>query len=202
MLYEVINEWVKRWANECVREIMNNWYKMRHWIKTLMIEVLNEKRNTWVNEWRNERVRELIYAYVYERIRDVSIMYLFTKPVPPRLFYLIYFFGVNGAISCGQKSFTLVWGWQKLLSGFLAKGHLPRVSRQSRLSANDKCGCIVLMGWSLLPNALRLFQINCAPPNLGITRTWIYRLNFAQRPIFSGLRFFKEPEISDSGPST
>ena len=92
MLYEVINEWVKRWANECVREIMNNWYKMRHWIKTLMIEVLNEKRNTWVNEWRNERVRELIYAYVYERIRDVSIMYLFTKPVPPRLFYLIYFF--------------------------------------------------------------------------------------------------------------
>ena len=25
-------------------------------------------------------------------------------------------------------------------------------------------------------------------------------LNFAQRPIFSGLRFFNEPEISDSGP--
>ena len=29
----------------------------------------------------------------------------------------------------------------------------------------------VLMGWSLLPNALRPFQIYCAPPNLGITRT-------------------------------
>ena len=45
-----------------------------------------------------------------------------------------------------------------------------------------------------------LFEIYYAPPNLGITRTWICRLNFAQRPIFSGLRFFKEPETSDSGP--
>ena len=35
----------------------------------------------------------------------------------------------------------------------------------------------------------------CAPPNLGITRMWICRLNFAQRPIFSGLSFFNEPEI-------
>ena len=58
----------------------------------------------------------------------------------------------------------------------------------------------VLMGWSLLPNSLRPFQIYCAPPNLGITRTWIRRLNFVQRPIFSGLRIFNEPEISDSGP--
>ena len=45
-----------------------------------------------------------------------------------------------------------------------------------------------------------LFKIFCAPPNLGIARTWICRLNFAQRPIFSGLMFFNEPEISDSGP--
>ena len=42
--------------------------------------------------------------------------------------------------------------------------------------------CIVLKGWSLLPNALRPFQIYRAPPNLGI-RTCICRLNFAQRPI-------------------
>ena len=42
-------------------------------------------------------------------------------------------------------------------------------------------------------------KINCAPSNLGI-RTWMCRLNFAQRPIISGLRFFNEPEISDSGP--
>ena len=57
----------------------------------------------------------------------------------------------------------------------------------------------VLMGWSLLPNALLPFKIYCDPPNLGITRTWICRLHLAQRPIFSALRFFNEPEISDSG---
>ena len=45
-----------------------------------------------------------------------------------------------------------------------------------------------------------IFKIYCAPTNLGITRTSICRLNFAQRPIFPGLRFFKEPEKSDSGP--
>ena len=54
------------------------------------------------------------------------------------------------------------------------------------------------MGWSLLPNALRPFKIYCAPPNLSITRTWICLLNFAQCWIFSGLRFFNEPEISHS----
>ena len=43
------------------------------------------------------------------------------------------------------------------------------------------------------------FQHLLCSPNLG-TRTWIWRLNFAQRPIFSGLRFFNKPEISHSGP--
>ena len=57
----------------------------------------------------------------------------------------------------------------------------------------------VLMGWPLQPNALWPFQISYAPPNLGITRTWICWLNFSQRFIFSGLRFFNESEISDSG---
>ena len=32
-----------------------------------------------------------------------------------------------------------------------------------------------------------LFKIYCALLNLDITRTWIFRLNFAQRPIFFGL---------------
>ena len=35
---------------------------------------------------------------------------------------------------CGQKSFKPVWRCHQLLSGFLAKGHLPRMSRQSRRS--------------------------------------------------------------------
>ena len=37
-----------------------------------------------------------------------------------------------------KKSFKLVWWCHQLLSGFLANGHLPRVSLQSCLSANDK----------------------------------------------------------------
>ena len=35
-------------------------------------------------------------------------------------------------------SFKLVWRYHQFLSGFLANGHLPRASHQSRLSANDK----------------------------------------------------------------
>ena len=60
--------------------------------------------------------------------------------------------------------------------------------------------CIVLYLWSghCCPNALRPIQIYCAPPNLGITRTLIRRLNFAQMSIFSGLKFFNEPDISYS----
>ena len=30
-----------------------------------------------------------------------------------------------------KKSFKLVWRWHQLLSGFLANGHLSRVSRRS-----------------------------------------------------------------------
>ena len=48
------------------------------------------------------------------------------------------------------------------------------------------------------PMHWNIFKIYCTPPNLGI-RTWICRLNFAQRPIFSGLRFFNEPKISRPG---
>ena len=42
---------------------------------------------------------------------------------------------VHGAMGCGQKVFMR---YHQLMSGFLAKCHLPRVSRQSSLSANDK----------------------------------------------------------------
>ena len=37
-----------------------------------------------------------------------------------------------------NKRFTLVLWCHQLLSGILAKGHLPQMLRQSRLSANDK----------------------------------------------------------------
>ena len=45
---------------------------------------------------------------------------------------------VHRAMDYDQKSFKLVWRGLQLLSGFLPKYHLPRVSRQSRLSTNDK----------------------------------------------------------------
>ena len=62
--------------------------------------------------------------------------------------------------------------------------------------------CIVLYcrGEHCCPMYCDLLKIYCAPPNLGISRTWICRLNFAQRPISSGSRYFNEPEFSDSGP--
>ena len=41
----------------------------------------------------------------------------------------------------------LVWRWQQLLSGFLAKGLLPRESPQSHLTAND-------MGDNMIPGAV------------------------------------------------
>jgi len=46
----------------------------------------------------------------------------------PTLETIIFF---HGAIGCGQETFTLVWWFHQLLSGFLVKGNLPRVSRQS-----------------------------------------------------------------------
>ena len=45
---------------------------------------------------------------------------------------------VHGAMGCSQSSFMLVWRYHQLMSGFLANDHLPRVSRQSPLSVNDK----------------------------------------------------------------
>ena len=34
-------------------------------------------------------------------------------------------------LAAAKKKIQLLWGCDQLLSGFLAKGHLPRVSRQS-----------------------------------------------------------------------
>ena len=48
------------------------------------------------------------------------------------------------------------------------------------------CRYIVFIVLFCCPMHCDLFKIYCAPLNLGITRTWMCRLNFAQRPIFSG----------------
>ena len=52
----------------------------------------------------------------------------------------LLFYGTKG---CEQESFKLVWRCHQLLSGFLAKGHLPRVLRQSRRSLMIR----VIMKW-------------------------------------------------------
>ena len=51
---------------------------------------------------------------------------------------------VHGATGYDQKCFKLVWRCHQLLSGFLANGHLPRVSRQLRLSLMIR----VIIRWS------------------------------------------------------
>ena len=59
--------------------------------------------------------------------------------IPPRYYFplkeleILHKPAVHGAMGCGKKIFKLVWRCHQLLSWFLAKGHLPRVSRQSRL---------------------------------------------------------------------
>ena len=51
---------------------------------------------------------------------------------------------VHGAMGCRQKNLKLVWRCHQLLSGFLAKGHLPRVLQESCRSLMIR----VLMKWS------------------------------------------------------
>ena len=56
----------------------------------------------------------------------------------PTLFVLFPFVPViSGAMGCDQKCFKIAWRFHQLLSRFLVKGHLPRLSSQLRLSAND-----------------------------------------------------------------
>ena len=63
-----------------------------------------------------------------------------------------------------------------MLSTFLTDkpiGKIPLGRPRRRVEDNIKMDLVfvfVLMGWSLLPNALRPFQIYCAPPNSGFLR--------------------------------
>ena len=54
------------------------------------------------------------------------------------------FFGIHGDMGYSQKRFMLMCRWHQHLSEFLAKGHLPQVSRQSRRSLMIR----VIMKWS------------------------------------------------------
>ena len=87
--------------------------------------------------------------------------------------YYNFFFGVHGAISCGQKKLCV--SAAVLLSGFLSKGHLPRVSRQSPLSANDKVimRCYRGLCTDLLALALQLKKILARRPSMKAVRSVI-----------------------------
>ena len=64
-----------------------------------------------------------------------------------------------------KKSFKLVWRYHQLLSGFLAKGHLSQVSRQSRRSLMIRV--IMKWSWGLCTDLLAFaLQLRKTPENL------------------------------------
>ena len=120
-------------------------------------------------------------------VNQISNMFLFLTPQFPS--FLLHFWRAVRTYQPNLEVRDSIWGvdWLHSLHLRAPSWGFPR----SRISFDRLV---------ILPNALRPFKIYCAPPYLGITRTSTCRLNFAQRPIFSGIRFFNEPEISDSGP--
>ena len=73
------------------------------------------------------------------------------------------------AMFCGQKSLLLVWRCHQLLSGLIANNHFPRVSRQSRLSANDR-------GDDMIPGTVH------RSPDIYLTAAISHRLNWDPLP--------------------
>ena len=75
---------------------------------------------------------------------------------------------VHRAKGCGQKGFKLVWRGHQLLSGFLTRGYLPRVLRQSHLSAKDKSDGEIIPGTVHRPPDIYLKgEENPGKPQLG-----------------------------------
>jgi hypothetical protein len=65
-------------------------------------------------------------------------------------------------MGCDQKTFKLVF------SAILASGHLPRLSRQLRLSANDKGDNEIIHGaGQSFPDIYLITEENLAKPQLG-----------------------------------
>ena len=64
-----------------------------------------------------------------------------------------------------------MWRCHQLLSGFLANGHLPRVSPQSRLSASDKGDNEIIPGAvHIYPGIYLTAEENTAGSQLGDRR--------------------------------
>ena len=121
------------------------------------------KGNRYLRIFRN-LLFFLFLQLLHAEVQIIKTLVIVTKIVTANI-QKYFFFGVHGTMKCGQKTLMLVWGCHQLLSEFLAKGHLPRVSRQSRLSANVKGDNELILGLDtdLLEFALRLRK---TPDNL------------------------------------
>ena len=73
--------------------------------------------------------------------------------VPDKIW--LYFLGVYEAMRWGKKRLMLVWWCHQLLSGFLTKDPLIRVSCQSRLSSNDMIPGVVRRSHGILLTSRR-----------------------------------------------
>ena len=60
--------------------------------------------------------------------------------------------------------------------------------------------CIVLKGWSLLPNELRPFQDLLCSREFRYDKDVNMPIKFCSETYFFQTRLFNEPEITDSGP--
>ena len=78
------------------------------------------------------RALDLIYFYKSE---DAQLYYDYGPKLSLFTSQKLFRASLHGSMGCTQKGFKLVWRCHQL-SGFLAKGHFPRVSGQSRLSAD------------------------------------------------------------------
>ena len=93
------------------------------------------------------------------------------------LWLLLLLPAAHGAMGCGQKSFKLVWRCHQLLSGFLAKDHLPRVSRPLPRSLNEVSKFLIIytllfFSFTHLRNfRIILFSLNSITTNFMNTET-------------------------------
>ena len=99
-----------------------------------------------VNDWKTDAVsKPLIGIFYYKSLLIVVLvtLHLFISLLELSLLIdSIFQCTWPVVLGCGQKNFQLVRRCHQVLSGFLAKGHLPRVSRQSHRSL------MMIMKWS------------------------------------------------------
>ena len=104
----------------------------------------------------------------------------------------IYFF--NSCVFACQSFYTILnfpWLHNNLFA--MGSAFFRYFQIQELLYTNRMTSFVLYLFW---------WGGHCCPMHCdllrSITRSWICWLNFAQRPIFSGMRLFNKPEISDS----